>query len=203
MILQLSVASLRATLALTLGGGDVEGGTRGIHTGCRKRCKEIREADCVPASVTVAQAILESGWGEGHMGDANNYFGIKAQVRNGKIEFGDVASGYVDKITKEYDKNGRAYTVVAPKSMADSFLDHGIFLTRNKRYAKAIAAYAKSKDADEFARGLQKAGYATDPQYAKLLISLMKKNDLYKFNAKQPGVALSRSLRSRHYAYPA
>ena len=68
--------------------------------------------------------------------------------------------------------------------MADSFLDHGIFPTSNKRYAKAIAAYAKSKDADEFARGLQKAGYATDPQYAKLLISLMKKNDLYKFNAK-------------------
>ena len=57
------------------------------------------------------------------MGYANNYFGIKAQVRNGKIEFGDVASGYVDKITKEYDKNGRAYTVVAHfrryKSMAD------------------------------------------------------------------------------------
>jgi flagellum-specific peptidoglycan hydrolase FlgJ len=68
--------------------------------------------------------------------------------------------------------------------MADSFLDHGIFLTSNRRYAKAIAAYAKSKDADEFARGLQKAGYATDPQYAKLLISLMKKNDLYRFNAK-------------------
>jgi peptidoglycan hydrolase FlgJ len=42
----------------------------------------------------------------------------------------------------------------------------------------------KSKDADEFARGLQNAGYATDPQYAKPLVSLMKKNDLYKFNAK-------------------
>jgi flagellar protein FlgJ len=144
--------------------------------------KKSEKQTGVPASVTVAQAILESGWGEAHMGDANNYFGIKAQVRNGKIEFGDVASGYVDKITKEYDKNGRAYTVVA--HFRRSFLDHGIFLTSNRRYAKAIAAYAKSKDADEFARGLQKAGYATDPQYAKLLISLMKKNDLYRFNAK-------------------
>jgi flagellum-specific peptidoglycan hydrolase FlgJ len=143
--------------------------------------KKSEKQSGVPASVTVAQAILESGWGEAHMGNANNYFGIKAQVRNGKIEFGDVASGYVDKITKDY-------TVVAHfrryKSMADSFLDHGIFLTSNKRYAKAIAAYAKSKEADEFARGLQKAGYATDPQYAKLLVSLMKKNDLHKFNAK-------------------
>jgi flagellar protein FlgJ len=122
------------------------------------------------------------------MGDANNYFGIKAQVRNGKITFGDVATGYVDELTKEYDKNGRAYTIVAHfrayKNMADSFLDHGKFLTGNARYREAIAAYAKSKDADEFARGLQKAGYATDPKYADMLISLMTKNDLYRFNAK-------------------
>ena len=54
--------------------------------------KKSEKQTCVPASVTVAQAILESGWGEAHRGDANNYFGIKAQVRNGKIEFGDVAS---------------------------------------------------------------------------------------------------------------
>ena len=39
-------------------------------------------------------------------------------------------------------------------------------------------------DADEFARALQQAGYATDPQYAKLLIALMTKNDLYEFNAE-------------------
>lgn len=129
--------------------------------------KKSEKETGVPASVTVAQAILESGWGEAHMGDANNYFGIKAQVRNRKVEFGDVARGYVNKITKEYDKNGRAYTVVAHfrahKSMADSFLDHGLFVT-SKRYRKALDAYAKSKDADEFAHGLQRAGYATDPQ---------------------------------------
>ncbi len=142
----------------------------------------------VPASVTIAQAIVESGWGEHHMGDANNYFGIKAQEVGGKVVFGDVATGYVDKITKEYDKNGNAYTVVAHfrsyKDMAGSFIDHGIFLTSNKRYGKALDAYAESKDADEYARGLQKAGYATDPKYADMLISLMKKNDLYRFNAK-------------------
>ena len=49
--------------------------------------KKSEKQTCDPASVTVAQAILEA-----HRGDANNYFGIKAQVRNGKIEFGDVAS---------------------------------------------------------------------------------------------------------------
>ena len=115
----------------------------------------------VPASVTVAQAILESGWGTFHMGSANNYFGIKAQERKGKIDFGSVAIGYIDKITKEYDKNGRPYTIVAHfrkyKTMTDSFLDHGIFLT-GSRYRKALAAYARTKDADEFARGLQEAG---------------------------------------------
>jgi flagellum-specific peptidoglycan hydrolase FlgJ len=141
----------------------------------------------VPASVTIAQAILESGWGEHHMGDANNYFGIKAQERNGKIVFGDVAIGHVDMLTKEFDKNGTSHMVVAHfrayKDMAGSFIDHGIFLESNARYGKALGAYAKSKDADEFARGLQVAGYATDPNYAKTLISLMKKHDLYQFDA--------------------
>jgi flagellum-specific peptidoglycan hydrolase FlgJ len=142
----------------------------------------------VAASVTIAQAILESGWGEHHMGDANNYFGIKAQVKDGKIIFGNVAVGYVDKLTKEYDKNGRAHTVVAHfrsyKDIADSFIDHGIFLTGNIRYRKALDAYAESTDDDVFARGLQNAGYATDPKYANTLILLMKKYDLYRFNAK-------------------
>jgi flagellum-specific peptidoglycan hydrolase FlgJ len=141
----------------------------------------------VPAAVTIAQAILESGWGEHHMGDANNYFGIKAQVVNGKIVFGKIATGYVDKLTKEYDKNGRAYTVLAHfrsyKNMTDSFRDHAVFLTGNARYRKALDAYAKSRDADQFAVGLQNAGYATDPNYGKTLSSLMKKYDLYKFDA--------------------
>jgi flagellum-specific peptidoglycan hydrolase FlgJ len=141
----------------------------------------------VPASVTIAQAILESGWGKKHMGDANNYFGIKAQTKGGKIVFGDIATGFVDKPTKEFDKKtGKTITVIAHfrsyKDMAGSFTDHGMFLKNNARYTKAITAYAKNKDANEFAEGLQKAGYATDPKYASQLISLMQKNDLYKFN---------------------
>lgn len=148
--------------------------------------KKSEKQTGVPASVTIAQAILESGWGKHHMADANNYFGIKAQEKNGKIVFGDVATGYVDRLTKEY-KNGKPYTVVAHfrsyKNMAGSFIDHGIFLT-GPRYQKALKAYAKSKDADEYARGLQTAGYATDPKYAAMLISLMKKYELYQYNAK-------------------
>ena len=62
MILQLSVASLRATLALTLGGGDVEGGTRGIHKGCGKRCKEIREAAPLRLSRISCKLGAGVGW---------------------------------------------------------------------------------------------------------------------------------------------
>ena len=147
------------------------------------------EADTgVPASVTIAQAILELGWGKSHMGDANNYFGIKAQVKSGKVVFGNVAIGFVDRPTKEFDKKTKKFVTViahfrAYKDMAGSFTDHGLFLRDNARYAGAIAAYAANKDANQFARGLQAAGYATDPGYADKLISIMTSNDLYRFNA--------------------
>lgn len=149
--------------------------------------KKSQAATGVPASIVVAQAVLESGWGKSHMGGANNYFGIKAQEKNGKVDFGTIATGFVDKSTKEFDKNGNAFFVVAHfrayKDMAGSFTDHGTFLRDGPRYQKAMTAYAANKDASEFARGLQKAGYATDPEYAKKLISIMTKNDLFKLNA--------------------
>ena len=120
------------------------------------------------------------------MGNANNYFGIKAQEKDGKVVFGDVATGFVDQVTKEFDASGHAFTVVAHfrayKDMAGSFLDHGLFLT-SPRYKSAHDAYAATKDANEYARGLQKAGYATDPQYANTLISIMSAHNLYRFNA--------------------
>lgn len=143
----------------------------------------------VPASVTIAQAILESGWGKHHMGTANNYFGIKAQTVNGKISFGNIARGFVDQSTKEHIKKlNKDITITAHfrsyKTMEDSFLDHGLFIKNNPRYSAALTNYSKNSNADDFALGLQKAGYATDPQYAKLLISIMKKYDLYQYNKK-------------------
>jgi flagellum-specific peptidoglycan hydrolase FlgJ len=141
----------------------------------------------VPASVTIAQAILESSWGQHHMGAANNYFGVKAQTVKGQIIYGDIATGYVDRSTREHiKKTNKDVTITAHfrsySDMESSFRDHGMFLRNNSRYHAALDAYAKTKDADEFARGLQKAGYATDPHYSELLISIMKKNDLYKYN---------------------
>ena len=140
----------------------------------------------VPASITIAQAILESGWGKRHMGAAHNYFGIKAQVgRGGNVSYGNVASGYVDHKTREHF-HGKDVHVTAHfrsyNSMTDSFVDHGLFLKNNHRYTNALGEYAKNKDADGFARELQKAGYATDPKCAELLIVIMNKNNLYQYN---------------------
>ena len=149
--------------------------------------KKSEQATGVPASIIVAQGVLESGWGKSHMGDANNYFGIKARETNGVVNFGNIATGFVNKSTKEFDSHGNSFFVIAHfrsyENMANSFTDHGMFLKNGPRYQGVMAAYAANKDASEFARGLQAAGYATDPDYAKKLISIMTKNDLFKLNA--------------------
>src|SRR5215213_1478957 len=133
----------------------------------------------VPASVTIAQAILESNWGKAHIGSANNYFGIKAQ---GPTSFGPIAVGTVTVPTREVIR-GKTITVNASfrkyRSLADSMRDHGRFLRDNPRYKPA---FAHSKDADAFAHAIHRAGYATDPQYAAKLISLMKTWNLYRFD---------------------
>jgi hypothetical protein len=154
--------------------------------GARKGAREFG----VPASVTLAQACLESGYGRFHIGAANNYFGIKAFPRNGHVDFGSIAKGFVIVPTKEV-VNGRPITVNARfrryASMADSMRDHGQFLRVNPRYKPA---FAHSANPDAFARALQQAGYATDPRYADKLISIMRTFDLYRFDkggAPDPG----------------
>jgi flagellar protein FlgJ len=147
--------------------------------------KQSEAATGVPASITIAQAILESGWGGHHIGKANNYFGVKAHTVHGKVDHGAIATGHVAVNTREHlhgkdvkvKANFRAY-----KDMAGSFTDHGQFLKHNHRYHKALKAYAKSGDPNAFAEGLQKAGYATDPHYAALLKSIIKKHNLHKYD---------------------
>lgn len=142
----------------------------------------------MPASVTIAQAIVESGWGRYHMGAANNYFGIKAFSRHGRIDPGSVATGSVDRTTHEYE-HGRYITIVAHfrsyNSMADSFTDHGLLLKHNQRYARGFIDYERTGNADLFAEHLQRAGYATDPHYASMLIGLMRRYNLYRFDARR------------------
>jgi flagellum-specific peptidoglycan hydrolase FlgJ len=86
----------------------------------------------VPASITIAQAILESAWGKHHIDSANNYFGVKAQEnKKGNVSYGSIATGYVDTKTREHIA-GNDITITAHfrsyKDMTDSLTDHGMFL---------------------------------------------------------------------------
>jgi hypothetical protein len=125
----------------------------------------------VPASVTLAQAILESGWGDSHMGDAWNFFGIKAH--------GD--EPFVVKRTREI-VNGKEIFIDARfrrfASMEDCFCEHGKFLRDNPRYAPAF----KTTDCESFARAVHAAGYATAPNYGDMLVRLIRENNLGRYD---------------------
>lgn len=130
----------------------------------------------VPASVTLAQAMLESALGESRLAkEAHNYFGIKARGAQGP-------AGVVYMNTWEHE-GGRDVTRNEPfrayHSAEESFTDHGLYLAENPRYAEAMK---HTDDPREFARLIHKAGYATDPQYANKLIRLMDTYNLYEFD---------------------
>jgi len=125
----------------------------------------------VPAKFMLGQAALETGWGKRMIKNAdgsssNNLFGIKA----GPNWKGKVATA----VTTEY-VNGKPQTRVekfrAYDTPADSFRDYARLITNNPRYEKVIA---NGGDAESFAKGLQRAGYATDPNYAAKLTRLIK-----------------------------
>ncbi|USX28241.1 flagellar assembly peptidoglycan hydrolase FlgJ [Oxalobacteraceae bacterium OTU3CINTB1] len=135
--------------------------------------EEASLATGIPAKFMLGQAALESGWGKreikGRDGtNSHNLFGIKAG--------GDWKGKTVDATTTEY-VNGKPQTRVekfrAYDSYADSFKDYAKLLSNNPRYEKVLAS---AGDASSFAQGLQKAGYATDPQYAAKLTSIIKRS---------------------------
>jgi flagellum-specific peptidoglycan hydrolase FlgJ len=103
-----------------------------------------------PAAITIAQAVLESGWGRHHIGSANNYFGVKAQKKGDNVSWGGIATGYVDVNTREHF-NGKDVTISQPfrsySTMGDSFTDHGQFLANNGRYRQYLQDYAGNGDA--------------------------------------------------------
>ncbi|MGU7783464.1 flagellar assembly peptidoglycan hydrolase FlgJ [Burkholderia sp. PU8-34] len=125
----------------------------------------------IPARFIVGQAALESGWGKREIlaadgSTSHNVFGIKA----GKGWTGRTVSA----LTTEY-VNGTPRRVVAKFRAYDSYehamTDYANLLKNNPRYAGVLSA---SRSVEGFAHGMQKAGYATDPNYAKKLISIMQ-----------------------------
>ena len=110
----------------------------------------------IPASITLAQGLLESGAGRSVLArKSNNHFGIKCHGWRGR------------KVYHDDDAKGECFR--AYKKVEDSYEDHSKFLKNGSRY---------------WAKGLKKAGYATDPSYANRLITIIEDYDLYKYDSK-------------------
>ena len=130
-----------------------------------KKMKEYH----IPASITLAQGILESGSGNSRLAtEANNHFGIKCHKDwTGKTI-------YVD--DDEKNECFRKYS-----KAEDSYNDHSLFLTSRDRYA--FLFNYKTTDYVNWANGLKQAGYATNPKYPELLIKLIEKYDLSQYDS--------------------
>ena len=113
----------------------------------------------IPASITLAQAILESGSGNSELAKkGNNHFGIKCHDWTGATMFLDD------------DQKGECFRVYS--SADESYVDHSEFLVNKKRYQNLFNL--EMTDYEGWAKGLKEAGYATNPKYAQLLIDLIK-----------------------------
>ncbi|MEN8226498.1 MAG: glucosaminidase domain-containing protein [Bacteroidota bacterium] len=122
----------------------------------------------IPASITLAQGILESGSGNSELSrKANNHFGIKCH-KDWKGKTFHMDDDAKDECFRKY------------RSPDDSYRDHSLFLTTRGRYAGLFKL--NIMDYKGWARGLKKAGYATNPKYPQLLIRIIEENRLYEFD---------------------
>lgn len=135
----------------------------------------------VPASVVIAQAVLESGWGRSDLSrSARNYFGMTC----GRAGAGPVATGCRHGPDRVCDRAGCRPAILSfrvYRSMHDSFADHGRLLSTEPRYGKAFAARGNPKT---MVRRMAKAGYATDPRYADRVIRIMTKYRLHRHDRR-------------------
>lgn len=145
----------------------------------------------VPASIILAQGILESASGQSDLAkEANNHFGIKCgNSWNGKTYY---------KKDDERDENGNLKESCFRRygSVSESFYDHGEFLRDPRKYNRYGPLFNLERtDYKSWAKGLQGAGYATDPKYADRLIELIERYRLYDYDRPggpaipQPGVS--------------
>lgn len=134
----------------------------------------------IPASITLAQGILESGCGKSPLAVSTmNHFGVKCQKEwTGETFFYD--DDHANECFRKYN------------NVEESYRDHSLFLTTRVRYAQLFTL--PLTDYKGWALGLKQAGYATNPQYASILIELIEKNKLYllddtlKFNREDEAI---------------
>lgn len=132
----------------------------------------------VSSDVLIAIAALETGWGQHFPANAgassNNYFGIKADSRWQGESLNSQTLEFSDGVFNKQNESFRAYS-----SLTDSFNDFADFLLKNDRYANALEL---AGDAAEFLQGIQKAGYATDPNYADKVLNVLNNKAFSNFN---------------------
>ncbi len=127
----------------------------------------------IPASIILAQGILESGAGKGDLAiSANNHFGIKCHT------------GWTGE-TVYHDDDSDQECFRKYKDPAESYRDHALFLTGRSRYA--VLFQLPKGDYEAWARGLRSAGYATDPRYPEKLITYIEKYNLHQYDAQVMG----------------
>lgn len=138
----------------------------------------------IPASITLAQGILESGNGNSYLSSkGNNHFGIKCHKSwTGK-------KMYLDDDKK--DECFRCY-----KNVSESYEDHSLFLLENSRYKFLFDL--KINDYKGWAKGLKKAGYATNPKYAELLIKIIESNELYQYDKNSKKTVPTHSTKNKN-----
>uniref|UniRef100_UPI004048F2F3 glucosaminidase domain-containing protein n=1 Tax=Flavobacterium sp. TaxID=239 RepID=UPI004048F2F3 len=124
----------------------------------------------VPASITLAQGILESGAGNGKLSKiANNHFGIKCHKE-------------WDGPSVRHDDDAAQECFRKYEHPSESYRDHSLFLTSRSRYNSLFDL--PKNDYKAWAKGLRKAGYATDPKYPDKLISLIERYELFKIDSE-------------------
>ncbi|MDO9634889.1 MAG: glucosaminidase domain-containing protein [Paludibacter sp.] len=131
----------------------------------------------IPASIILAQGLLESGAGNGRLAvEANNHFGIKCHEWTG------------DRIFHDDDERNECFRKY--RRASDSFEDHSMFLVNRPRYKSLFLL--KPTDYVNWAHGLKAAGYATDPEYAYKLIRLIERYNLHQYDTIKKGLFASK-----------
>lgn len=150
---------------------------------------EEMERTGIPASITLAQGVLESGDGNSRLArKGNNHFGIKCHDWKGKTIYED---------DDEENECFRKY-----KSVKDSYRDHSNFIATRQRYA-FLFNYAPD-DYKSWAKGLKKAGYATSPTYTKNLLKVIKDYQLYQYDEQvlaKTGGKIDRNIKESDVEY--
>jgi len=146
----------------------------------------------IPASITLAQGVLESASGNSELArKGNNHFGIKCHGWTG------------DKMYVDDDAKGECFRVYSDAS--ESYVDHSEFLKKYERYA-FLFTY-DTDDYESWAKGLKKAGYATDPSYPQRLITIIEDLNLANYDKvakpeihKEPSLIAGKAIRTNNHA---